>query len=151
MPDDRLGDVGEAPAGDPRPHVEVDVLVEGEVALVVAAELGEQLAPQQAGGAADAEDLVHARQPRRLRLPRPELERAAVGGQRLAGAVEAGGGRVQRRARRRPPAAACAAARRRAWVGLERVEQQRQAAGLEHRVGVQRQHRVGPGARRRRG
>ena len=39
MPDDRLGDVLEAPAGDPRPHVEVDVLVEGEVALVVAAEL----------------------------------------------------------------------------------------------------------------
>ena len=58
MPDDGLRDVGEAPAGDPRPHVEVDVLVEGEVALVVAAELGEQLAPQQAGGAADAEDLA---------------------------------------------------------------------------------------------
>ena len=40
MPDDRLGDQLEAPAGDPRPDVEVDVLVEGEVALVVAAQLG---------------------------------------------------------------------------------------------------------------
>ena len=69
MPDDRLGDVGEAPAGDPRPHVQVDVLIEGEVALVVAAELVEQLPPQQAGGAADAEDL--ARRECRAAAPRP--------------------------------------------------------------------------------
>ena len=60
VPDDRPGNVGEVPASDPRPHVEVDVLVEGEVALVVAAELVEQLAPQQAGGATDAEDLPRA-------------------------------------------------------------------------------------------
>ena len=58
-----VGNVLEAPAGDPRPHVEVDVLVEGEVALVVAAELVEELAAQQAGGAADAEDLASLQVP----------------------------------------------------------------------------------------
>ena len=60
VPDGGPGDRLEAPAGDPRPHVEVDVLAEGDVALVVAAELGEELAAQQAGGAADAERLAGA-------------------------------------------------------------------------------------------
>ena len=64
VPDDRLRHVGEAPAGDPRPHVEVDVLVEGEVALVVAAELG-----RRARAAAGR---------RRRRRRRPRAVRAAA-------------------------------------------------------------------------
>ena len=153
MPDDRLGDVGEAPAGDPRPHVEVDVLVEGEVALVVAAELGEQLAPQQAGGAADAEDLVRSRQPRRLRLPRPDLEGAAVGGQRLAGAVEAGGCR----ARGEPPSPPCSSCRIRGCTpprlgsASSASQQPSSATGLERRVGVEGEDRAAPIPGRRRG
>src|ERR1044072_4961581 len=106
MPDARPRRILETPTGDPCPHVEVDVLVEGEVGLIVPAEAGEQLAAQQAGGAAHTE---HARRrpppraaggeqlasqraggaahteplaplaaPRPLLLPHPQLERAAV-------------------------------------------------------------------------
>ena len=144
MPDDRLGDVGETPAGDPRPHVEVDVLVEGEVALVIAAELAEQLTTQEARGATDAEDLVDARQPWRLCLPRPGLDAAPVGGQGLAGAVEAGAGGVA--GRTLAPSLVLEDARLHAGerrIALERVKQQADAAGLELRVSIEREDSAG--------
>ena len=143
VPDDRLRHVVEAPAGDPRPHVEVDVLVEGEVALVVAAELVEQLAAQQAGGAADAEDLAPRqaapaaappRRPARSRgRPRSAPGRRCRGGPRRPVAAPLG---VRLRA------AGCAAARRRAsGSASQRVEQAAGAPRLEHRVGVEHQDR----------
>src|ERR1044072_4441202 len=89
MPDDRPRRLLETPTGDPCPHVEVDVLVEGEVGLIVPAEVGEQLASQQAGGAADTDPRAPFAAPRPLLPPHPQLESAAVAGQRLAGAVDA--------------------------------------------------------------
>ncbi len=138
MPDDGLGDVGEAPAGDPRPHVEVDVLVEGEVALVVTAELLEQLTPQQAGGAADAEDLAGGGAAGVLSLPRPFLEGAAVGTQRHPAAVEAGALGVAHNPRFELKDPRLYAAQ--PGVGGKRRSQPFDAARLERRVGVQRQH-----------
>ena len=145
MPDDGLGHVGEAPAVNLGAKVEVDVLVESEVALVVAAELGEQLAAQEAGGAADAEDLPGLTRLRSLRLPRAELEGPAVGAQRLAAAVEAGAlgasgpGRVLELEQARLHAAE-------PGVGGERRQQDADAAGLEHGVGVEDEDRLRRGA-----
>jgi hypothetical protein len=139
VPDDRLRDVGEAPAGDPRPHVEVDVLVEGEVALVVAAEPVEELAPQQAGSAADAEDLARRQVLRPLRLAGRELEGAAVAGQRLAGAVEAGGPEVARRLALALQDPRLHAAQRR--VGFEGAEERGDRPRLKHGVGVEDEDR----------
>ena len=145
MPDDRLRHVAEAPAGDPRPQVEIDVLVEGEIALVIAPEPGEEFAAQQAGGATDAEDLVRPQRRWRLRLPRPLLESAAIAAQRLAGAVEKGAPLGIRRfdvsLQLQDPRLHPAEAR----VGVERGNQWQQAAGGQRRVGVEDQDRVGAG------
>ena len=138
VPDDRLGDQLEAPARDPRPYVEVDVLVEGDVALVVAAELIEQPAPQQAGRPADAERLTWLHPPASAWLPGALLDRPPVPGQRLAGTVDP-----------RPAFPALIleledqglhAAQ--PGVGAERFEQPADAPGLQDRVGVEDEHRL---------
>ena len=145
VPDDGLGDRREAPAGDPRPHVEVDVLAEGDVALVVAAELREELAAQQAGGAADAErsrSPPGARAARASRRPpRSPARRGSATGRRCRSAPRSSPPPV----RAELQDARLDAAERR--VGLERVEEPRHAARLEHRVGVEHEDRVRLGPR----
>ena len=122
VPDDRIRRQQEAPAGDPRPDVEVDVLIEGEVGLVVAAQRVEQLAPQQAGGAADAEDLPALDPGRAARPPGAVLPRPAVAGQRLAVAVDDGLGSLGVLAR--PARAGGSAAARRPARGRRRAPRQ---------------------------
>ena len=139
MPYDRLWRALEAPAGDPCPHVQVDVLVEGEVALVVAAEVGEQLAPQQAGSTANAENLTRLQRAGTLQLPGPLLDRPSILGQSLPDAVQAS--RLDR-ARRGGIVVELEDARLDATklrVSLQRIEQRPDASPLEHRVGVQHQ------------
>ena len=90
MPDHRLRQIFETPAGKTRANVQVNVLVEGEIALVIAPDLGEQLPPQQAGSAAYAEYLPALQVLGPLRLASALLNRATVSRQRLAGAVDGG-------------------------------------------------------------
>ena len=82
-----FGNVGEAPASEPRAGIEVDVLVEGEIPLVISSQLGEQLASQEADRAADAEDLTRVRVRRAVGLAFADLVRARRRCQRLSGTV----------------------------------------------------------------
>ena len=140
VPDQRLGDDLEAPPGDPGADVEVDVLAERDVALVVAAQLREELPPQQARRAADPERLaaLHV-------LGAPDragalLEAPSVPGERLPGAVDTGRGAAVR-----VPVLELEDERldaTEARVGIERVEQRRHGSRLHHRVGVEDEDRV---------
>src|SRR3954463_13316280 len=94
----RLWNVCETPTGKARAGIEVDVLKEGEIRLVVAADLREQLAPEQACGARDAEHLGAAREASPVLLSPAPLEGGAASRQALASAVD-----LRRRARRPVP------------------------------------------------
>ena len=141
------GVAGEAPAGDPRPHVEVDVLVEGEVALVVAAELGRSSSRRSRQAAPQTPKTSRGRSvPRRCGSPGPVLEGAAVGGS--APGRRCRGARVAGSPRPAPRAGGCAAARRRApGSAVERRESaaRRSRARARCRRSGQHQRRRGAG------
>ncbi len=145
MPDDGLGHIGEAPAGDPPAHVEVDVLIEGEVALVIAAQLVKHRAPEEAGRTTDSKDLADRRGPTgSLGLPRPELDRPPITKKSLAHAVEVGVAEIGPWLLELEDARLHTAEAR---IGLQGIEQPSQAAWLQLGVNVQHQHRGGAGAR----
>src|SRR5262249_32531619 len=114
---------------------------EGEVALVVAAQPAEGAAAEEAGGAAEAEDLTGKQVVGALRLAGALLEGAAVAGQRLPDAVDPRPMRGGRRRRGRvPPALELQDARLHATqprIGVEGGQERADAARLEHRVGVE--------------
>src|SRR5262249_17408688 len=92
VPDDGARLELEPPPGDPRAPVEVDVLLEGEVALVVAAAGGKQLAAEHARRPAHAKSLTGLRPRAALACAGAALERAPVARKPLPEAVDDGVG-----------------------------------------------------------